>query len=47
VASVAADHVHDPAAAPDLAVLADFLDRRTNLHDSLSAALLAPLNERL
>jgi hypothetical protein len=32
VALVAADHVHHAAAADDLAVLADLLDGRTDLH---------------
>src|SRR6185436_13389921 len=32
VAGIGADHVHHPAAAHDLAVLADLLDGRTNLH---------------
>jgi hypothetical protein len=32
VALVAADHEHHPAAADDLAVLADLFDGRTNLH---------------
>src|SRR6185295_19564955 len=39
VPGIAADHVHHPAAAHDLAVLADLFDGRTNLHcDSSSAS---------
>src|SRR5262245_9981030 len=34
MAGIGADHVHHPAAAHDLAVLADLFDGRTNLHFS-------------
>src|SRR5215510_9578909 len=46
VAGVGADHVDHPAAAHDLAVLADLLDGSTNLHDSSPRWAAGPCRAR-